>query len=107
MKYFTILLAVLFLSSAANSESKNEISLTGVVSIITLGKGTFSEYSYFLLKTDEEEVILYNRKNYSVGFDDYINKEVELSGFESLGYIGWNKQKIKGVVVNSIKLLDN
>lgn len=105
MKYLTILFAVLFLSSAANVESSNEISLSGIVEIRVLNEGTFSEYSYFLLKTSGGEEILYNKQNYSIGFDDYVNKKVEVSGYSSVGYIGWNKQKKKGLIVKNIKLL--
>ncbi|WP_319478500.1 hypothetical protein [Marispirochaeta aestuarii] len=64
--------------------------------------GTLSEYSYYILKTDGNEYILFNSTLNSAGFGEWKNKEVVIEANAGEGGIGFKKQKTEGLIVMSI-----
>jgi len=76
----------------------------GTVRKSTAYKGTLSEYSYFVLVTDDgKQMVLFNQKKRSLGFDEYKDRDVIVKGHMGVGTIGWRKQKKQGLLVDSIR----
>lgn len=83
-------------------EDKGTFRLSGTINKVYKFKGTLSEYSYFIITVDKEEIIIFNEKERSQGFDDYIEKEVTLLGRNITGSLGWRKEPADGVMVLDI-----
>lgn len=94
----------LLLLQISNSQS-NTIEVKGKVKQIIQYEGTFSETRYFVLKQKLGRVILFNEKNFSTGFEKYIDRYVIIKGQEITGFIGWKKEKKKGYKVISIDII--
>jgi hypothetical protein len=89
----------------APDQPDNSPEFKGTVRKITENKGTLSEFSYYVLVTDDQnQFILFNQKKRSLGFDDYIDKTVSVMGRMGTGAIGWRKQEKQGLLVESIRL---
>jgi hypothetical protein len=87
---------------APSLEDKEMLRLSGTINKVYKFKGTLSEYSYFIITVDKEEIIIFNHKKRSQGFDDYIEKEVTLLGRNITGFLGWKKEPADGVLVLDI-----
>lgn len=75
--------------------------------------GNEKDISFYILKPDSatssitKEVIIFNKEtNDSRGFDEYIDKKVQIIGKEIIGYIGWRKEAKPGMLVEEIKILN-
>lgn len=77
---------------------------TGIVQKITKFKGTLSEYSYYILSTDLEEIILFNSKQKSNGFDIYLDKKADIKGIFITGTISWKRIPAEGLQVVEISI---
>ena len=75
------------------------IHIQGTVEKITKLSGTLSEYSYYLIRVDLKEMILFNENKISEGFDAFVKTEVHIKGQKTEGSIGWRKMKAMGVQV--------
>jgi hypothetical protein len=91
------------LTQQPDSQYQNTfIHLQGIVHKITKLNGTLSEYSYYVIKTGLDEIVLFNTMQKSMGFDIYLEKEIEIHGTEIIGTIGWRKSPAKGLQVEKI-----
>jgi hypothetical protein len=99
------------LSNAAG-EKEQIYTFTGVLQKKVEYPKTLSEYSYFILTPDANDsdaghtVILFNEDKLSVGFENYTDRRVEVSGNLILGYIGWRKTLKKGLLVKEIRIIE-
>ena len=95
---------------SANHNKKIYI-YSGIIEKITKFPGTFSEYSFYILKPDKinlpyKDIILFNKDdNTSRGFDEYVDKKVKITGKEITGYIGWRKLAKSGILVEKITII--
>jgi len=87
------------------SQKPNKFILhTGIVQKITKFKGTLSEYSYYILSKDLEEIILFNSKQKSSGFDIYLDKKADIKGIFITGTISWKRIPAEGLQVLEITI---
>ena len=83
------------------------ITIKGKIHKISKYKKTLSEYSYYIIKTnDQKDITLLNEKGYSLGFEKYVGKMLELKGYYSKGYIGLRNKKIEGFKIKKIKQIN-
>jgi len=82
------------------------LRLTGTVKQVFQLKGTLSEYSYFILSTEDvRDLILFNENKESRGFEEYLGIEVEVFGENGTGFIGFRKTPTEGILVKEIVIL--
>ena len=83
-------------------------TVTGtVIEIITL-KGSMSENHYLKIKPDDgAEEYLFNEVGVNMGFTEFINKTVTITGFNEIGQIGWQGREVEGIYVEEIELIQN
>jgi len=87
--------------------SAGPVELKGLVQEKTEFAGTLSEYSFFVLATTGgSEVILFNQKQRSLGFAEYLDKKVKVQGHYITGSIGWRKIEKKGIQVEDIRVIE-
>ncbi len=96
----------------ASGEKQGIYTFTGELQKKVEYPKTLSEYSYFILKTDgggsdaAHPLILFNKDKLSMGFENYTDKRVEVSGNLILGYLGWRKILKKGLLVKEIIIVE-
>jgi len=91
----------------ATDTGKLESTLTGTVMKRIEARGTLSQYTIYVLNTDQgTSVILFNMKRASVGFENWVSKRVIVTGQPIQGRIGNVGKKSWGFRVDSIVLVD-
>lgn len=90
-------------SKSLENISENEtVQLSGIVQKVTELEGTLSEYFYYIIRTRKGEVVLFNSKQKSLGFDMYTGTQVDISGLKITGTIGWKRIPKEGIQVENI-----
>ena len=85
------------------TDSEDSTVYSGKVVEQKSNPGTLSEYSWFVLQTDNENLILFNSKGYSAGFGEWTGSFVEIEGVRGVGKMGLKKTTAQGLIVQSIK----
>jgi hypothetical protein len=94
-------------NNGQDSSAAEPDALRGVVEKKTEFAGTLSEYSFFVLvTTGGNELILFNQKQRSLGFEKYVEKKVKVEGQYITGSIGWRKIKKNGIQVEDIRIIE-
>jgi hypothetical protein len=76
----------------------------GTIRLVKENEGTLSEINYFVLFQDSNKnLILFNEKGFSQGFDKWLNQTVVISGYRDIGIIGYKRQEKSGFFVLNIK----
>ncbi|MDC7222020.1 MAG: hypothetical protein PQJ59_18975 [Spirochaetales bacterium] len=94
-------------SSLPVSESSGEPEWEGVIEKVTENPRTLSEYYYYILVSEENVrgIILYRSEdNKSRGFEEYLGKEVVLTGNYAMGIYDWRGSKKEGLLVTSCRI---
>ncbi|MBI9097221.1 MAG: hypothetical protein JEY91_02025 [Spirochaetaceae bacterium] len=81
------------------------VHIQGTLEKITKLGGTLSEYSYYVIRVDLKETILFNEDKISEGFESFVKTEVHIKGLKTEGSIGWRKMKAMGLQVLEIEPL--
>jgi hypothetical protein len=90
-----------------DSSNPEQVYLSGIIRKVIKFEGTLSEYAYFILKYDSKEIIIFNSKQKSNGFDFYVEKKVDISGLETTGTLGWKKTPAPGIEVLDISIVED
>ncbi len=78
--------------------------IEGKIIEIVYGKGTRGEDHIFkLIKNDGTELYIFDETGRNDAFRTYINKKVRITGFNDIGYIGWEHLPSEGIYVEEIK----
>jgi len=90
-------------------EKKSEIpisfSIEGTVIEIITAEGTKSENHYYKIRDDSgNEEYIFNEIGRNEGFEEFVNKEVRITGFREKGFIGWQHEEVEGIYVENIEL---
>jgi hypothetical protein len=84
--------------------SKEGIKIKGRVEKIVENEKTFSEVRYYVLITEKNtSLVLFNKKGFSEGFENYLDKEVFIESYKDIGMIGFKREKQVGLFVLSIR----
>lgn len=84
--------------------SKEGIKIKGRVEKIVENEKTFSEVRYYVLITEKNtSFVLFNKKGFSEGFENYLDKEVFIEAYKDIGMIGFKREKQVGLFVLSIR----
>ena len=84
--------------------SKEGIKIKGRVEKIVENEKTFSEVRYYVLITEKNtSLVLFNKKGFSEGFENYLDKEVFIEAYKDIGMIGFKREKQVGLFVLSIR----
>lgn len=84
--------------------SKEGIKIKGRVEKIVENEKTFSEVHYYVLITEKNtSLVLFNKKGFSEGFENYLDKEVFIEAYKDIGMIGFKREKQVGLFVLSIR----
>jgi len=76
----------------------------GKIVKLTVHKGTESENNYFMIQqANGQQDYLFNNIGKNLGFDDYLDKNVVLTGYRDIGIIGWEQKEVEGIYVQGIK----
>lgn len=91
-------------------EKKTEIpsssTMQGTVIKIILDKGTRSENIYYKIKTDAgDEEYIFDDIGMNQGFEEFVNKRVNVRGFIDNGFIGWQGEQVNGIYIESIEIV--
>ena len=88
-----------------DSEKQDEfIYLKGIVQKVIKFENTLSEYSYYILDKNPKEIILFNSRQKSNGFDIYVNKKVNIKGIYITGTISWKRISAEGLQIVEISI---
>lgn len=83
---------------------KEGIKIKGRVEKIVENEKTFSEVRYYVLITEKNtSFVLFNKKGFSEGFENYLDKEVFIEAYKDIGMIGFKREKQVGLFVLSIR----
>ena len=86
------------------SEMPTSFSLEGTIIEVVTAEGTRSENHYFKIRINgtNEEGYLFNEIGINSGFNSYVNKKVNITGFRETGFIGWQHEEIEGIYIEEI-----
>ncbi|MFH1750338.1 MAG: hypothetical protein ABH863_01530 [Candidatus Micrarchaeota archaeon] len=85
-------------------ETPTSFTLEGTVIKTITSEGTRSENQYYKIKTDDgDEEYLFEETGMNEGFEEFVNKRVNIIGFKEMGFIGWQHEQVEGIYVESIK----
>jgi len=85
------------------SEIPTTLTIEGTIIEIITAEGTRSENHYYKIKDDAGiEEYLFNEVGVNIGFEEFVNKKVSITGFKETGFIGWQGQQVEGIYVKSI-----
>lgn len=82
----------------------SSVSITGMVIEVITAKGSRSENHYLKIRdeTGNEEYI-FDGIGVNKGFEEFIDKQVEIIGYKEIGFIGWEHEPVEGIYVESIE----
>ena len=79
------------------------VTVSGVLIEIVTAEGTRSENRYIQIQEDDGQAeFVFNEIGENVGFDEFINKRVEIQGFRDVGRVGWQAEEVEGIYVERI-----
>lgn len=86
------------------SEILTSLTVEGTVIEIIIAEGTMSENHYYIIRDNEgNEEYLFNEIGVNQGFEEFVNKKVSITGFKETGFIGWQREQVEGIYVESIE----
>jgi len=91
-------------------ERKSEIpasfTVEGTVIEIITAEGTRSENRYYKIRSnDGNEDYIFNKIGVNLGFEEFVNKRVRITGFREIGFIGWEGEEVEGIYVEEIEVI--
>ncbi len=79
------------------------VTVSGVLIEVVTAEGTRSENRYIQIQEDDGQTeFVFNEIGENVGFDEFINKRVEIQGFRDVGRVGWQAEEVEGIYVERI-----
>lgn len=79
------------------------ILIQGIVVRTVTAAGTKSENRFFKIKDDKgKEYYIFNDQGGNWGFEPWVDKKVQIVGFEEIGFIGWQARRTEGIYIDKI-----
>jgi len=86
------------------SEIPTSFTIEGRVIEVVTAEGTRSENHFYKIKTDDgNEEYLFDEIGRNIGFEEFVNERVSVTGFKEIGFIGWQHDQAVGIYVESIE----
>lgn len=90
------------------AEIPDSFTIEGTVVEIVTAEGTRSENHCFKVREDSgTEEYIFDDVGMNRGFTQFVNKEVRITGYRDVGYIGWEHEEAEGIYVEEIEVNNN
>lgn len=86
------------------SEAPVSFSIDGTVEFRITNEGSKSENRYYeIVFPDGKREFIFNEVGMNIGFENFKDKKVTITGFKENGFTGWMHQETPGIYIEDIK----